>query len=29
MDKRPLWKLTEEAGRLLNAYRSAILTPNS
>ena len=29
LDKRPLWQLTEEVGRLLNAYRSAILTPNS
>ena len=29
LDKRPLWNLTEEVGRLLNAYRSAILTPNS
>ena len=29
LDKRPLWELTEEVGRLLNAYRSAILTPNS
>lgn len=28
-DNRPLWKLTEEIGRLLNSYRSAILTPNS
>ncbi len=27
--KDPLWDLTEEVGRLLNAYRSAILTPNS
>ena len=24
-----LWELTEEIGRLLNAYRNAILTPNS
>ncbi len=29
LDKRPLWELTEEVGRLLNGYRSAILTPNS
>jgi len=29
LDKRPLWKLTEEVGRLLNAYRSAILASNS
>ncbi len=29
LEKRPLWELTEEVGRLLNAYRSAILTPNS
>ena len=29
LDKRLLWELTEEVGRLLNAYRSAILTPNS
>jgi four helix bundle protein len=29
MEKRPLWELTDEVGRLLNAYRSAILTPNS
>ena len=29
LDKRPLWQLAEEVGRLLNAYRSAILTPNS
>jgi four helix bundle protein len=29
LDKRPLWGLTDEVGRLLNAYRSAILTPNS
>ena len=28
LDKRPLWKLTGEVGRLLNAYRSAILTSN-
>ena len=27
LDKRQLWELTEEVGRLLNAYRSAILTP--
>ena len=26
---RPLRELTEDVGRLLNAYRSAILTPNS
>jgi four helix bundle protein len=29
LDKRPLWELTEEVGRLLNAYRSALLTPPS
>ncbi len=29
LEKRPLWELTEEIGRLLNAYRSAILTPSS
>jgi four helix bundle protein len=29
LDMRPNWKLTDEVGRLLNAYRSAILTPNS
>jgi four helix bundle protein len=29
LEKRPLWELTEEVGRLLNAYRSAILTSNS
>jgi four helix bundle protein len=29
LNKQPLWELTEEIGRLLNAYRSAILTPNS
>src|SRR5574340_491657 len=29
LEKRPLWDLTDEVGRLLNAYRSAILTPNS
>jgi four helix bundle protein len=29
LDKWPLWGLTEEVGRLLKAYRSAILTPNS
>jgi four helix bundle protein len=29
LDKRRLWEMTEEVGRLLNAYRSAILTPNS
>ncbi len=29
LEKRPLWELTEEVGRLLNAYRSAILTPDS
>ena len=29
LDKRPLWQLTEEVGRLLNACRTAILTPNS
>ena len=29
LDKRPLWERTEEVGRLLNAYRSAILASNS
>jgi four helix bundle protein len=29
MDKETLWELSEEVGRLLNGYRSAILTPNS
>ncbi len=29
LDKRLLWEMTEEVGRLLNGYRSAILTPNS
>jgi four helix bundle protein len=29
LDKRSLWELTEEVGRLLNAYRSAILTSSS
>jgi len=29
LDKTPLWELTEEVGRLLNAYRSAILASNS
>jgi four helix bundle protein len=29
LDERPLWDLSDEVGRLLNAYRSAILTPNS
>jgi four helix bundle protein len=29
LDKKSLWQLTEEIGRLLNSYRSAILTPNS
>lgn len=29
LDKRQLWESTEEVGRLLNAYRSSILTPNS
>ena len=29
MDKDTLWELSEEVGRLLNGYRSAILTPNS
>ncbi len=29
LDKSPLWELTEEVGRILNGYRSAILTPNS
>ncbi len=29
LDKQQLWRLTEEVGRLLNAYRSAILTSNS
>ncbi len=29
LDKRLLWESAEEVGRLLNAYRSAILTSNS
>jgi four helix bundle protein len=29
LDKEALWKLSEEVGRLLHGYRSAILTPNS
>ncbi len=29
LDKRQLWQLTDEVGRLLNAYRAAILTPRS
>jgi four helix bundle protein len=29
MDKRPLWQLSDEIGRLLNSYRTAILTSNS
>jgi hypothetical protein len=29
LDKTPLWTVTEEVGRLLNAYRSAILTSTS
>jgi four helix bundle protein len=29
VDKKKLWELSEEVGRLLNGYRSAILTPNS
>jgi four helix bundle protein len=29
LDKRQLWGQSDEIGRLLNAYRSAILTPNS
>jgi len=29
MNDETLWELTEEIGRLLNAYRAAILTPNS
>jgi four helix bundle protein len=29
LEKRPLWQLTEEVARLLNAYRSAILNSNS
>lgn len=29
LDKKISWELTEEIGRLLNAYRRAILTPNS
>jgi len=28
LDKAFLWKQTEEIGKLLNAYRRAILTPN-
>jgi hypothetical protein len=29
MDKQAIWPLSDEVGRLLNAYRTAILTPNS
>ena len=29
LDKQQLWESTEEVGRLLNAYRSAILTSSS
>jgi four helix bundle protein len=29
LERGPLWELSEEVGRLLNAYRRAILTPNS
>jgi four helix bundle protein len=29
LDKHELWDLTEEVGRLLNAWRSAILASNS
>lgn len=29
LDKQQLWELTEEVGRLLNGYRSAILTSRS
>jgi len=29
LHKRELWKLADEVGRLRNAYRSAMLTPNS
>ena len=29
LDKRPLWELADEVARLLYAYRSAILTPDS
>jgi len=29
LDKGTLWELADEVGRLLNAYRSALLTPNS
>ena len=29
LDKKAPWEQTEEVGRLLNAYRRAILTPNS
>lgn len=29
LDKATLWGLTDEVGRLLNAYRRAILTPSS
>ena len=29
MDNDAMWELTEEIGRLLNAYRNALLTPNS
>jgi four helix bundle protein len=29
LDRRQLWEPSEEVGRLLNAYRTALLTPNS
>jgi len=29
MNDNHMWELTEEIGRLLNAYRNALLTPNS
>ncbi len=29
INKQNLWELSDEVGKLLNAYRSAILTPNS
>lgn len=29
LDKQSLWQMSEEVGRLLNGYRSAILTSNS
>ena len=29
VNEQELWELTEEIGRLLNAYRNSLLTPNS